>query len=167
MKAKSFVVTALAAILMAASNGCQKDADQKLEEAMKASQVSFQPNRGETIVLSQPQGDAVKRIAQLFGNRSDVRVEREMLGFKYGDFIMGDQRFSWQGKMLYFRRENGKWHVVEAAILGKLTDAYMKAQGTPPLQAPSLDQWKEILALLTKFGFADERVISGCLVQTV
>jgi hypothetical protein len=150
MRAKNFVVTVVAAILMAISNGCQNEADQKLDQAMKASQVSFQPNRGDPIVLSLPQGDAVKRIAQLFGNRSAVRVEREMLGFKYGDFIMGEQRFSWQGEMLYFRHENGKWLVVESPILGKLTDAYMKAHGTPPLQAPSLDQWKEILALLTK-----------------
>lgn len=150
MRAKNFVVTAVAAILMAVSNGCRHEADQKLEQAMKASQVSFQPNRGDSIVLSQSQADTVKRLVQLFGNRSAVRVEREMLGFKYGDFVLGERRFSWQGKMLYFRDENGKWHIVESPILGKLTDAYMKAHGTPPLQVPSFDQWKEILALLAE-----------------
>jgi hypothetical protein len=150
MRAKSFVVTAVAAILMAVSNGCRNEADQKVEQAMKSNQVAFQSNRGDPIVLSKAQGDEVKRLVQLFGNHSDVRVEREMLGFKYGEFILGEQRFSWQGEMLYFRDENGRWHIVESPILGKLTDAYMKAHGTPPLQAPSLDQWKEILALLTK-----------------
>jgi hypothetical protein len=77
-----------------------------------------------------------------------VRVENEMLGFKYGDFILGEARFAWQGNMLYFRSDNKKLRVVESAILGTMAEAYMETLGEPPFQELSIEQWKSVLELL-------------------
>jgi hypothetical protein len=149
MRQTIFILGGMLFILMCV--GCKNAPADVISKALASTNVLFQPNLQEPITLSRSEAETLKRIVRRFNQRSNVRVEKDILPHELGRFILGDTRFGWLGKMLYFHdAATERYFMVEDTILGELAEAYFEVQGQPPLKNPSQDQWKEILSALEK-----------------
>jgi hypothetical protein len=134
-------------LLLTSLGGCSSGDKIEVQEALLAEDVLFRPNHGDAVRLDAVQSAKVKTIVEGFGDQSRVEVWGGGMGFKYGDFMLGNRAFSWQGGFLYVEKDK-KWYVVRDKALNKMTEAYMKLRGQPPLRDLTGSEWMEVLSCL-------------------
>ena len=141
---------ALALLLLFTLPGCRKPDPAFIRLALASTNVLFQPILERPLALSPHQADVVKLMVRHYEDRSQFRVEREILPAFEGAFILGKCRFGWLPGMLCARDpEAGVYYVVEDPKLAKMGEAFFKALGpAPPLRSPSSNEWRRILTAL-------------------
>jgi hypothetical protein len=138
--------------LLFMSGGCTKVPANLITEALRSTNVVFEPNVQPPITLSDAQARTIKRIVERFREPSQVRAEKDILPHKSGGFVLGSVHFGWLGRMLYVRDpKGGRYYVVEDVALSRMSEAFFKAQGPqPPIKYPTQEEWQQILTALEK-----------------
>lgn len=114
-----------------------------------ATDVYFQPNYLAEIKLTESQGAVVRKVAARFSKPSEVQRRKSIPGYKEGDFVVGQTRYAWQGKLLYRNEKPGReLLVVEDERLTPFSDAFLKALGDPPYRRLTTNDWGKILQAL-------------------
>jgi hypothetical protein len=154
MNVRTLIYMLASGLFMLVSNGCQKSSPPGVNMALVSTGAVFRPNLQEPIPLSPRQVARVKRIVARFNVPSQVRMEKEILPYESGGFVLGGVHFGWLGRILYvWDPESKRYYVVEDSVLAHMSEVFFKAQGEkPPFHYPSREQWKEILAVLDPDG---------------
>jgi len=139
----------LAVFLAICSNGCRKPPADVLARAQASTNVTFQTYSGESIVLPEASATRVKQMVKCFSDPSRVELRNEILPAFSGHLVLQDVSFGWIGSLLCLKDPGAeRWYVIEEAALGRMTEAYFKAKGPPPMGELSRAQWGRVLATL-------------------
>ena len=143
------VSIALAFVVFGA--GCGKPPAALISRALAATNVVFQTHFQEPIALSEPAGETVRQIVKRFGDPSCVEARKDILPAFTASFVLGDVWFGWLGNLLCLKDPNvQRYYVVQDDTLGKMSKAYFKALGPPPMDEHELssEEWRHVIAVL-------------------